>query len=194
MQLLADVANNESPTRSEREAYFASLKRIYSRLPPPSRGGSSDQTALFVGVEREGRILAEAIDCLPAGHSIHPHTKRVPLGDGLEIGIAGIPPLSAYSHAVIIDGAIASGATLIAVISKLRSAAPSFEVRSAHAAWEGLRAIVRYCEGVGVRIQIVVGHATAGLNCHFYAIQENDPSSVVVGDLGDTISDLVERS
>ena len=192
IEILTAVANKKNAGRSEREAYFDALKRIYHHLPQPAPEHLADATKLFVGIEREGRILADASGCLPLGHSLCPHTKRVPLEQGLEIGVTGIPTLPPYSGCVIIDGAIASGATLIAVINKLRSATSSFEIRSAHATWEGLRGIVGYCASEGIDIRILVGHATSGLNDHYYAVQQDDPSTLVVGDLGDTISDLTD--
>jgi hypothetical protein len=70
----------------------------------------------------------------------------------------------------------------------LRDHVTSFSIYSAHATLEGLRAIGRYATTEGLGLQIVVGHATSGLNVHFYAVLPGDPSKLMVGDLGDTIS------
>lgn len=190
IQVLSEVANCSGTTLDRRRRYYEGLKMIYSKLPFDYREKSQDAKTLFVGIEREGRILAEAMGCLPLGHSVCPHAKRVPFEGGLEIGITGIPELPHFAQAVIIDGAIASGATLIAMIGKLRHVVSSFHILSAHATWEGLRAICRYCAAEGLEIQIQVGHATTGINDHFYAVQSDDAGKLVVGDLGDTISDL----
>jgi hypothetical protein len=193
VRVLSEIANSPPAAElstGERRRYYESLMAIYKKLPFNYREASKDSKTLFVGIEREGRILAEAMGCLPIGHSLRPNTKRVLFEDGLEIGITGIPELPTYSRAIIIDGAIASGATLIAIIEKLRRYMPSFSIHSAHATWEGIRAICRYCSAEGIDVHVLVGHATAGLNEHFYAIQADNPERVVVGDLGDTISAL----
>lgn len=193
VQVLSEVANSPNAAElsiGERKRYYESLKAIYKKLPFNYREASQDSNTLFIGIEREGRILAEAMGCLPAGHSLRPNTKRVFFEGGLEIGITGIPELPHFAQAVIIDGAIASGATLIAMIGKLRQVVSSFHILSAHATWEGLRAICRYCATEGLKTQIQVGHATMGINDHFYAVQSDDAGKLVVGDLGDTISDL----
>ena len=188
--ILTEVANSSPITRKQRVAYYEALTNIYRNLPNDPVEACRDANTLCVGIEREGRMLAEAIGCLPEGRGLRPHAKRVPFEGGLEIGIKGIPELPQYTNCVIIDGAIASGATLIAVMSSLRKAASSFRIYSAHATREGLRAISRYSSLEGLDVDITVGHATSGINDHFYATFPDAPDKVVVGDLGDTISDL----
>lgn len=189
---LSEIVNCASLTDKSRRLYFDTLLRIYQKLPSRPEGSCSDPGTLCVGIEREGRILAETLGCLPEGHSFKPHTKRVPFEEGLLVGMTGIPDvLPEYARCLIIDGAIASGSTLIALIEKLRAATACFHIYSAHSTYEGLRAITRYGSSEGLDIHLTVGHATTGINDHFYATFPEDSSKVVVGDLGDMISSLV---
>jgi orotate phosphoribosyltransferase-like protein len=149
-----------------------------------------DPDTLFVGIQREGYQLAQSMGCMPEGHSIAPHAKRIHFEDGLLVGLTGISALSSFRRCVLIDGAIATGSTLIAILEQLKSSAGSFYICSAHATVEGIQAILRYAERAGLDLKIVVGHATRGLNDHFYATLPSDPGKLVVGDLGDTISEL----
>jgi hypothetical protein len=64
-------------------------------------------------------------------------------------------------------------------------------VYSAHATVQGLHAIADYARAEELPIRVVVGHATDGLNDHYYATQPQHADQVVVGDLGDTICPLV---
>jgi hypothetical protein len=187
---LSRIANRDSITLAERKRYFSALKRIYGRLPSGPSEPSRDERTLCVGIEREGRILAESMGWLPKGHNLHPHAKRVPYAGGLLIGLSDFTTLHSYSSCLIIDGAIASGATIISTIEKLRSSVPSFRIYSVHSPYEGIHAITRYGLSSGLDLRLTIGHATAGINSHFYAVDPDDPNRVVVGDLGDTISDL----
>ncbi len=193
IRILTDVANSLSSTAEQRRQYFEALKAIYAKLPYSPSRDREDANTLFIGIEREGRILAESMNCLPEGHSIRPHAKRIWFEDGLVVGFTGIPPLPTFGRCVVIDGAIASGSTLIALMEHLQPVVRSFHICSAHAAWEGLRAITRYSSATGLDVKVTVGHATRGMNDHFYATLPENPGKVVVGDLGDTISDIAGR-
>lgn len=191
MELLGRVANRESAAVSERREYFNALKSIYHKLPSHPEDAASDESTLCVGVEREGRILAESMGSLPEGHSLRPNAKRIPYEGGLVVGLDDLtPPESTYSKCVIVDGAIASGATLMAIIHELRSVVSSFHIFSVHGPYEGLRGIVRLGEAVGVEVHITIGHATVGMNSKYYAVDPADGKTLIVGDLGDTISDI----
>jgi hypothetical protein len=192
IDVLTDVANGR-PAHDLQVKYFESLISIYSKLPAQLTTYAADPRTLMVGIEREGRIIAEALGCLPESHSLRPHAKRIWFEDGLLVGFTGLGPIPAYKDAVVIDGAIASGATIIALLEHLRAVTSAFHVLSAHATAEGLRAISRYAEATGLLVKITVGHVTEGLNDHFYATLPRDPRLVVVGDLGDTISGLTPR-
>lgn len=195
MSALERVANSPAPTHMQRERYRAALVSIYQKLPSPHPGDvSADAPILRVGVQREGKILGEKLGWLPPDRSLYPDAKRVPFDGGLIVGISDVselPPMKSIDACFIIDGAIASGATTIAIIEILRYVTSSFHVFSVHATFEGLRAIARYAEQAQLDVAVTVGHATAGLNSKFYAIDESaDENRMVVGDLGDTISDL----
>jgi uracil phosphoribosyltransferase len=190
MATLTRIANGGRLTTAERTDYFLALKRIYGKLPARLGEASQDRDALFVGIEREGRILAESMSLLPANHNLHPHAKRIPYLHGLLVGVSELPQPRTYSRCIVIDGAIASGATLISVIEKLRGACSSFSIYSAHSSLEGLLGIARYGDASGLDVSVTVGHATAGMNAKFYAVDPADKSKVVIGDVGDTISNL----
>jgi uracil phosphoribosyltransferase len=190
MEVLSGVANSLSATVDQRAAYFAALKNIYIKLPTRPDGATQDEHTLFVGIEREGRILAESLGWLPSSHNLHPHAKRVPFENGLLVGLSKFPPLRDYARCFIIDGAIASGSTLITVIEKLRRGTSTFNIFSVHSTYEGLQALARYGNSQHLELKITVGHATAGMNAKFYAVDSADPAKLIVGDLGDTISDM----
>jgi uracil phosphoribosyltransferase len=188
MEGLEDIANREPLNDTSRRNYLDLLLRVYGLLPFDSAGEVTDPGTFFVGIEREGRILASLLGCLPQDRSACPHAKRIHHDSGLLVGFTGLPmPVAPVEEFVVIDGAIASGATQITLIDQLARHAERFRIYSAHATWQGLRAIARYGRARDVRIRVVVGHATSGLNDHFYAVTEADASRVAVGDLGDTI-------
>jgi len=191
ISLLGEVANAEEIGTEQRRLYYQALLAIYHKLDFEPEAIIGDEETFVVGIEREGRILAEALGCLPPGRSLRPHAKRIWFKGGIMVGFSDIPKLPKYKKCVIIDGAIASGATLIALIEKLRPSVGSFQVYAAHATCEGLCAIARYATDARLEIGVEVGHATSGLNSHFYAVQADQPDRVVVGDLGDTISPLI---
>ena len=190
MDTLTRIANSRSLTTAQREDYFLAIKKIYGKLPARLDEVYGDKSVLFVGIEREGRILAESMNLLPANHNLHPHAKRIPYLHGLLVGISEFPQLQRYSQCIIIDGAIASGATIISVIEKLRQVSSFFKIYSAHSSIEGLMGITRYGAAANLDISITVGHATTGMNAKFYAIDPANENKVVIGDIGDTISNL----
>ncbi len=191
MNLLSQIANSAHITVAQRKKYYAALLSIYKKLPARPDEFCQDDKILFIGIEREGRILAQSLNWLPRSHSIHPHAKRIPFKGGLLIGLTDLPLLqTSYNGCVIIDGAIASGATIIAIIEQLRSHVDNFSVYSVHSSSEGIRAISAFAKSKNINAKIIVGHATIGIDKHFYAIDPANPQKVVVGDLGDTISDI----
>ncbi len=190
IQTLERIANASEPSREDRLQYYTALKAVYRMLPRGPQEYVHLPDTLCVGIAREGRILAEAMDWLPAGRALRPDMKRIPYQGGLIVGLSQLPELQPFGRVVIVDGAIASGATSITLIEKLRSYSDTFFIYSVHSPYEGLRAITRYCGAAGVNVAITVGHATAGLNKKYYATDPQAPDKLVVGDLGDTISDL----
>jgi hypothetical protein len=191
VHVLTEIANSPKPTIEQRTLYLTTLEQIYRRLPFDPRTAANAARTLVIGVEREGRIIAETLGCLPLGHSLHPHGKRIRFERGLLVGLTEIPEIGHYDECVIIDGAIASGATLMALMERLRSITNTFRIYSAHGTLQGVRALARYGANLGGHVRVTVGHVTSGLDSHFYATIPGNPHKVVVGDLGDMISPLV---
>ncbi len=190
IQVLTDIVNNAPGDPAQRARYFETLKAIYRKLHSSPEEFTQDRSMLFIGVEREGRILARHLEWLPAGHHTSPHAKRMRYDGGLLVGVTKMENLEAYFKCLVIDGAIASGATIISIIEKVRPLISSYRVYSVHGTYEGLHALSRYCNSTGLDVKVTVGHATRGLNSKFYAVDTPHTKLLVVGDLGDTISDL----
>ena len=181
---LTSIANLEQPSMDDRAEYFRTLQSVYRRLahamPPQSE-------RLLVAPEREGRILAEALGWLRPGLDLTPHAKRIPYEHGLLVGVSHCAPVRNVQCLAIVDGAIASGATIIALLELLASPGMEVEIFSVHAAREGLRAIFRCADAAGWRVRIHAGHVTEGLSGKFYAVA---PRGLAVGDLGDMIDSV----
>ena len=95
-----------------------------------------------------------------------------------------------YESCVLIDGAIASGITVIALMAKLSKTISHFEILSVHGTIEGIRAILRCADQLNVNISVKVGHLSGVLNSEYYAVSADGQSTLQVGDLGDTIANL----
>lgn len=190
IRILTNVANTPNISSVHRAQYRSALESVYRMLPNQPDHILDRQGVLCVGIEREGRILAESMGWMSRPDAIRPEAKRIPYKHGLLVGVSAIPPLGKYSECVIIDGAIASGATLVAVMVELSKATSVFHIFSVHSTAEGLRAILRCAATAGLTVNINVGCVSDGINDHFYAIDPGDPTGnrVMVGDLGDTIS------
>lgn len=184
---LGQIVNRPRLTVRDRTRYLDLLLEIYGRLDADVQL-IRDPATLVVGIEREGRILAEKLGWLKPVGNLHPHAKRVHFEEGLVVGLGAVGQPSDFRRCAIVDGAIASGATQITMLEHLRHHVTAFDIFSAHATLEGLRAIGRYAAGVGLDLRLTVGHATPGLNDHYYAVDADDHARVAVGDLGDTIS------
>ncbi len=183
--ILSRVANSSKPSPEARREYLGALLEIYRSLPESPVPSDRDHETYFVGVEREGRILGEQLHWLGGERSMRVHAKRMRVNGGLLVGLAGAPAPRECKRLVIVDGAIASGATLIAIIDKLSCA--NVHIYSAHAALEGARALSRFAASRSMALRISAGFVTGGLNQRYYAHHEGRP---VVGDLGDTIAEL----
>jgi putative hydrolase of HD superfamily len=187
MGMLGYIANQAEPSLEERQTYFAMLQMIYRRLPRlPQELASRDDT-LCLGPQREGRILASVLDCLPAGRHLTPSAKRMAHEGGLLVGLSfdDVAP-AIYRRCVIVDGAIASGVTLMAIMHRLRPLIREFHVFSAHATRSSLRALARFGAWIDAEVNVTVGHVSGQLNEKYYAVEED--GRLVVGDLGDMIS------
>jgi uracil phosphoribosyltransferase len=185
---LTEIANFE-PSKlgtDDRQAYLEALLTIYRNLTQPPISELHDEHILFVGIEREGRMLAEALSWMPASHSVRVNAKRMKAGDHLFVGIHGPQFGQTFTEAVIVDGAIASGATLMAVMSTLGF--KKVRIFSAHATAEGLSNISAFALEKDIDLTISVGIVSGRLSKEFYATE--DGGRVVVGDLGDMIAPI----
>jgi hypothetical protein len=191
IRTLTEVANRADTRMEERRDYCDALLRIYRKFELGPQRFMTSPGVVYVGIEREGRLLADSLGCLPRERGLHPHAKRIPFEGGILVGLSDVTLGGAYEECVIIDGAIASGATIIAVMEKLRSKVSYFHVFSAHATLEGLRAISQYAASSRIKVVVVAGHASEGLNDHYYATLPEDSLKLIVGDLGDTISSVI---
>ena len=191
--VFSEVANAEEPSAELRCRYFDGLRAIYGTLDQTPARFLADSGVAFVAPEREGRILAQKMGWQPDGRSFHPNAKRIRYEGGLLVGLTEFQVERHFDRVEIIDGAIASGATLMAVMDCMAASSRIFDIYSVHATTEGLRALSGFARIRKLDLTVFVGHVTAGLNDHYYAT-DSDSSRLVVGDLGDTISDLPQAS
>lgn len=192
MAVLGEVANGNRD-RAARQAYVDALLDLYRALPTDVRVATAREDTLCVGPQREGAQLAKRMGCLPAGRSSAPHAKRIPYVGGLLVGLSGIGRERRFARCAVIDGAIATGATLIALAESLRPWVDSIEVFAAHGTGAGLSALVRYARKAGLDLTLNVAAIGGVLNEKYYAVDPTDVSKLLVGDLGDTIGDLLPR-
>ena len=185
--ILTRVANMATLIPTDRAAYRGALIRVLELLPNRPSVLAASPNVLCVGIEREGRVLAEALGWLPAGRSIHPDAKRIPYQDGLLVGLSAMKIDGEFTQCMIIDGAIASGATIVATMLALLDHTSSFRVFSVHGTAQGVRAIERFARLADLDLQLTVGHVSGTLNKKYYAVFGASDNHVVVGDLGDTI-------
>lgn len=188
LDLITAVANLPTQTATDRTAYRDALLRIYRRLPVDLAALAADDT-LCVGPLREGRQLAEDLGCLPAGRDLAPSAKRISYHDGILVGLSALPPQVPQRSCLIIDGVVASGATVMAIIQELPPTVREVILVAAHTTAAGGTALYRYAAALGRQFHMVVGHVSGVLNDHFYAVTPDD-GRVVLGDVGDTISGL----
>lgn len=191
--VFSEVANAERPSAELRSRYFEGLRAVYATLKQTPARFVSDGAVAFVAPEREGRILAQTMGWQPEEHSFHPNAKRIPYEGGLLVGLTEFKVERRFDRVEIIDGAIASGATLMAVMECMVASSQVFDIYSVHATTEGLRALAGFARIRNLDLSVFVGHVTAGLNKKYYAT-DSDNTRLVVGDLGDTISDLPEAN
>jgi len=196
-RVLTEVANLDRPvTNVERRRYLDSLLAIYSLAASSGedpRPLIEDEQTLVVAPQREGAILSHKMGWTADGRTSTPDAKRIPDGDGLLVGLNDLDVDRKYQRAVLVDGAIASGATLIAIMKSLLPVMREFHIYCIHTTREALNAIKAYSARHDLTIHLVAGNATQGMSSKYYALQYDRAAKrnrYVVGDLGDTIADL----
>ena len=182
---LQHIANLDSST-AEGERFKQLLVEVYRRLD--NTDVVSDDATLVVAPQREGAALAKALGWLTPNKSVTPEEKRIPFGDGLLVGLAGLPQnLSEFSRIVIVDGAVASGATVMAIIDQLGAAGlKDFRLLSVHGTEAGISNIIRLVLDWDATIRISIGRISGVLDDDFYAMEPTSGAQLV-GDLGDRI-------
>ncbi len=190
MAEISMIANVAHQTPAQRSAYRDALVRIYRKMPVDAVELSTDPRLLCVGPEREGRQLAEVLGCLPSERSSTPSAKRIPFRGGILVGTSEPPLTDGRDGALIIDGVVASGSTVMALLTQMHESISKATLLTAHSTAAGVWALHRYAELLGLEFDLVVGHVSGILDRGFYATDEKVPGKLVLGDIGDTISDL----
>ena len=194
------IANDRHPTDLQRLRYRQELLWVYKAIEDSGHGPETlvqNSNTLVVAPKREGYLLAKAMKWLPEGRDAAPDAKRIPdgkNGDGLLVALNDFHVPENCSQAVLIDGAVASGATLLAIMEVLRNQIKEFHIYCVHSTREALNAFNAYSAHHNLTIPVVAGHVTTGLSGHYYATMadKDNPARkrLVVGDLGDTIDNL----
>jgi hypothetical protein len=189
--VITTVANLPGQSRSDRAAFLDALLSIYSKLPADLPALAADDV-LCVAPLREGRQLAQAIGCLPEDRSLTPSAKRIAHHDGVLVGMSEISTATPYRSCLIIDGVVASGATVMALLQALPRSVERITLATAQSTAAGAWALTRYAAILGQRLDLIVGHVSGVLDGHFYAVDPDDRDRLVLGDIGDTISEFAE--
>lgn len=186
---LTAIANMSTPLLADRNAYLEALLSIYRKMPVtvPKHALGLDDT-LCIAPEREGRILARALGLLPSSRSCTPHAKRILVDAEMLVALGELSVPAGIRRCVIIDGAIASGVTIMTMILKMAPGIREWHVVSAHAAESSLRALARFAALAGIDLHLTVGHSSGLLDGRFYAMSRGSRPQPVIGDVGDMIS------
>jgi hypothetical protein len=190
MDTLTHVANVPGKDMASRRSYLAALHVLFQALPVDSRQLASLPSTLCVAPEREGRQLASSLGYLALNRSLTPNAKRIPYPGGLLVALTTCCPIVATSECLIVDGVIATGATIITIIDHLRVGIERFRVVCAHSTPAGVRALQRYALDTGVEIEIHAAIVSGTLNTKYYATDATNPDVVLLGDVGDTITNV----
>jgi hypothetical protein len=179
---LTSLANRQSLSRSERELYRETLELIYASLPTTSLSES-----LIVAPQREGSILARRLGWLTTEHLL-PNLKRMPCDNGLLVGCDSDLASAAGAEISIVDGAVATGATVMTILALCRPSVA--KLYCVHATAHGLSALIGVARELGTDLTCIAGDVSGVLNDHFYAVTDENPNVLRVGDLGDIIAPL----
>jgi hypothetical protein len=194
MSTLGAVANAQHKTSSMRRDYLRALLDLFATLPADFWHLADREDVACLAPEREGRQLAQALGFLHADRMATPNAKRIALEDGLLVAMTPVA-VPARSHVcLVVDGVIATGATLIAAIDALADRIKEFHVVCAHSTAAGLWALHRFADARDVSLRVGVAAVSGTLNDHFYATVTGAPELLVLGDVGDTIADVTDAA
>lgn len=188
LSTLTAIANRKPLVEADRRQYLRALLDAYSSIAPAFR---SDPTCLVVAPRREGMYLARELGWLRSGHAT-PDMKRIPFEGGLTVGISEFRVLPRnYESCEIVDGAIASGATVMTLMELLHPTVARFDVFTAHATTSSVEALHRYARYLDRDVTVRAAYVSGCLNDEYYAVDPNRPDQVIVGDLGDMIAPIL---
>lgn len=187
---LTRVANLDTQSADDQTRYLHTLEAIYSRLAA-SPVAACREADLVIAPQREGRILAERLGCLPGEAPVWaPQAKRIAVRGGLLVGFDSRPPSTVDGRVVVIDGVVASGVTLMAALHLAAAPGARIDIFTSHSTAAGALALGRYADRLMHSTMVHVGHVSGVLNDRFYAVDPADPGRMVLGDVGDTISGI----
>lgn len=190
---LTRVANLATQSADDQARYLHTLEEIYGRLAA-SPVMACQGADLVIAPQREGRILAERLGCLPgAAPAWAPQAKRIAVRGGLLVGFDSRPPATVDGRLAVIDGVVASGVTLMAALHLAAAPGARVDIFTCHSTTAGALALARYADRLRYATTVHVGHVSGVLNDRFYAVDPVDPARLVLGDVGDTISGVADR-
>ncbi|MFE9635317.1 hypothetical protein [Streptomyces sp. NPDC006463] len=191
MATVTSVANLPEQRHADRDRYLRALLDIYAMLPVQAADAASVPGATVLAPEREGRILAELLGVMPDGRCWAPQAKRMPVDGGLLVGVDEQLPAAA-DRLVIVDGVVASGVTLMAMMRLAAVPGAVVDVFTCHATEEGALALARCAQALGLSLTLHVGHVSGMLNDKYYSVDPGAPATLLLGDIGDTISPVAQ--
>ncbi|MER6299753.1 hypothetical protein ABT247_09275 [Kitasatospora sp. NPDC001539] len=187
MATIAEIANLPAPRPADRTRYLRALLDIYAHLPVQAAQRAAEPGTAVIAPEREGRILADHLGITDQHRRWTPQAKRIPLADGLVVGVDEWLP-SRAERVVIVDGVVASGVTLMAMMQLALRPGATVDVFTCHSTHQGALALGRHAEHLGLHLTLHVGHISGVLNHKYYAVSPDDDAHLVLGDVGDTIA------
>lgn len=193
LDVVTAVANLPEQQDSDRGRYLQALLDIYGMLPVQATDGASVPGTTVIAPEREGRILAELLGVLPHDRCWAPQAKRMPAEGGLLVGVDERLPARS-DRLTVVDGVVASGVTLMAMMQLAARPGAVVDVFTCHATAAGALALTRYAAELEISLTLHVGHVSGFLNSKFYSMQTDDRTTMVLGDIGDTISPVAPNA
>ncbi|MFI2609384.1 hypothetical protein [Kitasatospora sp. NPDC018619] len=193
MAVVTEVANLPEQRQAHRRRYLRALLDVYGLLPVRVADAAAEPGAVVLAPEREGRILAERLGVLPHPRGWTPQAKRMPAAGGLLVGLDDRLPARS-DRLVIVDGVVASGVTLMAAVHLAARPGAVVDVFTCHATAAGARALTRYARQREVSLTLHVGHVSGVLDESFHSVDPGDRGTLLLGDIGDTISPVAREA
>jgi uracil phosphoribosyltransferase len=191
MAHLTRIANMPEQSPGDQADYLDALVGIYGSLAVDVRQATADTDTCVVAPQREGRLLAERLGCLPRPRQgWTPQAKRISTPHGLLVALDSALPSDNADTVVLIDGVVATGVTLMAIMQLCVAPNTDVHLFTCHSTPEGAAALVRFAAGLGARFSMHVGDVSGVLNDKFYAVSDMQSGQLILGDVGDTISHL----